>query len=74
MSEPLECQDDHRGDCRGEVEFHLRPSDWKAFPRCEHHAPLWLREQERIQQTYGGATPPSWFDPAAAGERWEEDY
>jgi hypothetical protein len=74
MSAPLECQDAHRGDCRGPVEMRLRPSDWKSFPRCDHHAEAWYAEQERIQRAYGGATAPSDFDPAYAGERWDEDY
>jgi hypothetical protein len=52
----------------------LRPSDWKSFPRCDHHAEAWYAEQERIQRAYGGATAPSDFDPAYAGERWDEDY
>jgi hypothetical protein len=52
----------------------LRPSDWKSFPRCDHHAGLWYAEQERIQRTYGGVTAPADFDPAYAGERWDEDY
>jgi hypothetical protein len=74
VSDPLDCRDAHLGGCTGPVEMRLRASDWKEFPRCDHHADLWYAEQERVQRDYGGVTAPSWFDPAAAGERWDEDY
>ena len=32
-----------------------------------------VRGSTRVECTLP-ATPPSWFDPAAAGERWDEDY
>lgn len=74
MSEHLECQDRHRGGCKGPVELRLRPSDYKSFPRCDAHAEAWYAEQERIQRTYGGVSAPADFDPSYAGERWDEDY
>lgn len=69
-----ECMDAHRGECSGPVEMRLRASDWKEFPRCDHHADLWYEEQERIQRAYGGVSAPSDFDPSYAGEQWDEDY
>lgn len=74
MSAPLECQDAHRGRCCGPVALRERPTDWKAFPRCDHHAEDWYAELERIQRAYGSPTPPADFDSAYAGERWDEDY
>ena len=70
----MTCMDSHKGDCDGPVEMHMRLSDWKEFPRCGRHAEAWYAEQERIQSAYGGVTAPSGFDPAYAGERWDEDY
>ena len=70
----MDCMEAHKGNCVGPVEMHLRPSDWKGFPRCVYHADAWYAEQERIQRTYGGASAPSDFDPAFAGERWDEDW
>lgn len=70
----MECMDSGKGNCVGPVEMRLRPSDFKEFPRCNHHAGEWYLEQERIQRTYGGVSAPSGFDPSYAGERWDEDY
>ena len=74
MSDETTCMDDHKGNCAGPVELRLRPSDWKAFPRCDAHAEAWYAEQERIQRTYGGVTDPMDFDPLYAGERWDANY
>lgn len=70
----MDCMETHKGNCAGPVELRLRSSDWKEFPRCDAHAEAWFAEQERIQRTYGGASAPSDFDPAFAGERWDEDW
>jgi predicted transcriptional regulator of viral defense system len=61
--------------CSGTVEYRTTPdrSDFKAFPRCERHFEKRLESAERTQELLS-ATPPSWFDPTFAGERWDEDY
>ena len=61
--------------CRGPVEYRTTPdrTDGKSFLRCEAHFEERLADSERILELTS-ATPPSWFDPTYAGERWEEDY
>jgi hypothetical protein len=73
--EELECLDDYgEGICRGNVELRYPLSGTgKSFPRCDFHWDKRLREQDRIDRTYP-AQPPAWFDPANAGEHWDEDY
>lgn len=62
-------------DCRGKVEYHLRPSDWKSFPRCERHQRARERSRETSLERYADSdVAPDWFDPADAGERWSDDY
>jgi hypothetical protein len=60
--------------CSGPVAYHLNPDrdDLRAFPRCEYHQEARLAEAERNLELLSD-TPPAWFDPAYAGERWEED-
>ena len=61
-------------DCGGPVELHLRPSDWKSFPRCERHQAARERSRRNSMERYADSdVPPSWFDPSYAGERWEDD-
>lgn len=61
--------------CSGEVAYRMALSgSGRSYPRCETHWQQRLRKQARIDRTYPDTpTPPSWFDPAAAGERWNED-
>jgi hypothetical protein len=61
-------------DCRGRVEFHLNPDrdDFKAFPRCEYHQAKRLEQADKNRE-YMSDTPPAWFDPSYAGERWDEE-
>jgi len=70
-----ECLDDHRGGCSGEVL--LRPSltgTGMAIPRCEAHWIKRLEKDEEDRAIYPDSPiPPAWFDPTAAGERWEDD-
>jgi hypothetical protein len=75
MAEPLECLDDYgEGTCSGAVEYRTALSaTGRSFPRCEKHWGERLDEQEEIDERYP-ALPPSDFDPACAGERWDEDY
>ncbi len=82
MSENLELSDlvcqEHRQGCNGPVEMRLHSfNDWKSFPRCEFHWEQRLEEQERINRLYApnSDVPPIGFDPAAAGEVWDDrDY
>jgi hypothetical protein len=71
----LEClnQDD---DCSGPVELRMALSGTgKSFPRCDHHWSERLTEQEKINRDYPDSPiAPSWFNPADAGESWDDDY
>ncbi len=64
----------HGPDCRGKVEYHLNPDrdDFMTFARCEHHQAKRLELAEETRRKYP-TLPPSDFDPAYAGERWDED-
>lgn len=72
---PLTCLDEHKGGCSGTVE--LRPSltgTGTAIARCDGHWQARLDWQEEHDRIYPDSpVPPAWFDPEAAGERWEED-
>lgn len=70
-----ECLDVRRGDCRGPVEFRdALTATGKRFPRCDAHWEARLDEQERINRVYPDSPiAPAWFDPTAAGERWDEE-
>jgi hypothetical protein len=63
-------------DCGGHVEYRMALSGTgKSFPRCDEHWSKRLAEQERINRDYPDSpVAPAWFDPAAAGERWDDDY
>lgn len=70
----LECLD-HDGGCEGPVEFrHPLSATGRSFARCDKHWEKRLAEQERITATYpDSSSPPSWFDPAYAGESWDDE-
>lgn len=72
--EPLTCLDGP-ADCAGPVEYRTTPDrrDGKSFPRCEAHFERRLSSTERNLELMSD-TPPAWFDPTYAGERWSEDY
>lgn len=71
MPEILECLDGPDG-CSGPVEY--RTTDgYRAWPRCERHFDERL-DREESYRSYDSDSPPSWFDPAYAGERWDDDY
>jgi hypothetical protein len=74
MSAPLVCLDGPE-ECSGPVEYRWALSaTGRSFPRCERHWADRLAYQDRITRRYPDqATPPSWFDPTAAGESWDED-
>jgi hypothetical protein len=68
----LECLQ-HGDDCKGEVEWRISPDrdDMKAFPRCEYHWEKRLESAERTMELLSDVPAP-WFDPAYAGESWDE--
>jgi hypothetical protein len=77
MEEKLECLDSHKGGCSGEVAYH--PSiagTGTMIPRCEVHYSLLLDwHDEYSREMPDSPNAPSWFDPADAGEVWDEnDY
>lgn len=61
-------------DCEGAVEHRTTPdrTDGRAFPRCRRHFELRLVQSERNRELTSAAAP-AWFDPAYAGEQWDED-
>lgn len=63
-------------ECSGDVEYRMPLSgSGKSFPRCEGHWSERLDTEERLRSDYpDSSTPPSWFDPTYAGERWDDDY
>lgn len=72
--DPIECLDDHKGDCSGAVEFRMPlTATGKSFPRCDKHWDKRLDEQEKINQRYPYHAPAD-FDPSYAGERWDDEY
>lgn len=75
MTEEDTCLDRHTGECEGPVQRRRALSATGVrHPRCERH---WVRrvdEHERHLVIYPDSpVPPAWFDPAAAGETWDED-
>jgi allantoicase len=70
------CLDDHDGDCSGVVEeYPSLAGTGTMIPRCEHH---YEKHEERhydhLKVYPDSSIAPSWFDPAAAGEHWDNDY
>lgn len=71
----LVCLDDHKGGCSGSVEMRESLSGTGTpIARCDSHWQErldWQAEHDRIYPDSPCA--PSWFDPTAAGERWEDE-
>jgi hypothetical protein len=70
--------DARKGGCRGAVEYRyaLSPTG-VSYPRCDKHWSDRLDFEEETTRKYGhwnSDLAPSWFDPTAAGERWDDDY
>lgn len=72
---PARCLNENE-DCNGPVELRWPGYGTRSWPRCEFHG------EERIERhndpnsvaRYADSDcVPDWFDPAYAGERWEED-
>lgn len=61
--------------CSGKVEYRMPlTATGKSFPRCALHWSQRLRVQEDIQERYPDSpAAPAWFDPAIAGESWDEN-
>lgn len=78
--EEAECLDSREGvlpgpdACQGPVEFNSL--DGIAYwPRCTRHFEARMKRYEGSIEKYANSdVPPSWFDPTAAGERWDDDY
>lgn len=71
-----ECLDArHDEPCDGTIEFRMPLSGTgKSFPRCDRHWDIRLTKHEIDQERYPDSPlPPSWFDQADVGERWEDD-
>jgi hypothetical protein len=66
---------EHGDDCEGLVEYRTPlSSTGRSFPRCAAHWEARLDAQQRISEDYPDSpVAPPWFDPAAAGERWDDD-
>jgi hypothetical protein len=74
VSQEIECLDGP-DECRGAVEYRMALSaSGRSFPRCERHWSERLATQERLDRDYPDSDiPPAWFDPTAAGERWDDE-
>jgi hypothetical protein len=60
-------------DCAGPVEYRMAlSSTGVAHPRCEAHWARRLEVEQGLQERYPVHAPAD-FDPAYAGERWEDD-
>jgi hypothetical protein len=61
--------------CDGEVQFRTAlTATAVSYPRCDFHWERRLDKEEENRRDYPDSdVPPSWFDPFAAGERWEDD-
>lgn len=63
-------------ECAGAVEYRMPLSGTgQSYPRCDNHWQARLDTEDRLRCDYPDSpNPPSWFDPAAAGEHWDTDY
>lgn len=70
-----ECIENHTEQCRGRVEYRMALSGTGvSHPRCDGHWEKRLELEDRLRRGYPDTdTPPDWFDPAYAGERWNPD-
>lgn len=60
-------------DCRGTVELWVTETGYRIY-RCGAHRAAVIARLEKINRRYPNTpTPPKWFDPLDAGERWNED-
>jgi hypothetical protein len=66
----LRCLNSGDGKCKGEVKLRSR-GDGKAFPRCDGHWTKRTALEQDLRRRYP-VSAPSDFDPADAGESWDE--
>jgi hypothetical protein len=65
--------------CNGEVFERLsRSGSGMRFPRCEGHYTEYAQRMDAVhaktRKRYPDSpTPPAWFDPTYAGERWDDE-
>lgn len=72
----LECLEHDPEVCQGAVEYRPTPPfGERALPRCVfHNDRRWERyENSETEKWASMPTAPDWFDPADAGERWDDD-
>lgn len=73
----IECLDDFDGAygaCGGPVAYRMALSPTgRSFPRCDKHWDEALTRDEELRRRYPVNAPDD-FDPAYAGERWDDDY
>lgn len=66
---------EYSDDCHGPVELRWPGSGDRTWPRCVYHGDLRVERAESSIERYADSdVPPTWFDPTAIGERWDEDY
>jgi hypothetical protein len=73
----LRCLDDRDDDeCSGPVRRYFNGDpEGKTWPRCTlHQNEREVRKSHSIERYANSDIAPSWFDPSAAGERWDDDY
>lgn len=77
----MSCIDRDMGECAGEVIAYTSRSGCTVSERCErHHRKHEIQMdalERRLQRDFPGydvpgSSPPDWFDPAYAGESWDE--
>lgn len=73
-----ECIESRKGDCEGEVLRELSTTGATSSDRCRKHRADYLTKMEKVTREVRSRypdtdTPPAWFDPTYAGERWNEE-
>ncbi|AEK07141.1 hypothetical protein JOEDIRT_122 [Mycobacterium phage JoeDirt] len=74
----MDCLEGPEG-CAGDVfMYEALSGSGERYPRCERHyaeyyARVWPKMEETRKRYPDTDTPPDWFDPTYAGERWNED-
>jgi hypothetical protein len=56
----------------GRAAHHTRPLRWEALPAMRGALRCAARRSARTLELLS-PSPPAWFDPSYAGERWDED-
>lgn len=52
LAHPVECVDEHEGDCKGQVIAHETLAGGCVM-RCEYHSDKAYRRQDKLNRTYG---------------------